>query len=141
MRNDVRVRRLRKWAKYLRETVHPLVRRKRHKWDMSMWSTPKKGETNINPLKCTTAACAGGWASVIFKELSLESLTRFDSSVVGVLKFKEYGGEEAVEMFFGVSEDEVFHITHGERYKITATPLLVSSRIDSIANRYEKRGE
>ena len=67
-----------------------------YKFNMSIWA-----DSGFNPAECHTAACAAGWATVIFKELRIEQLFSEEEGVT-------YGGQwgyRALSRFFEVSED------------------------------------
>jgi len=134
LNNKIRLQRLDKWAKFLKEEIAPLVKRKPHKWDMENWAD------DPNPRAvCTSAACAAGWATTIFRTLGLEKIDHEDGFTI---TYNNEFGSHAVSTFFGISWTEAFSITQPGEYVKSPTPLMVTKSINNVAALYRKgRGE
>lgn len=107
-------RRLNKLADYLETEVARAVKEKRVKWDMREWAAgekkPKKG------LNCGTAACAAGYATVIFpRSLCLIESTFGEDLWVLYEKDTNFSGFDACFSFFGTSVPFDYNRYHAMR--------------------------
>lgn len=92
-------RRLRKLAAFLEsDYIKP-------KWfNMDVWATD-----GFKEKKCGTAACALGWATVIFRDLTLN---KYDTPI-----YQGASDFEAGEKFFEISEEEAGYIFSSDSYR------------------------
>jgi hypothetical protein len=107
-------------------------------WNMGSWynwewkynagyfeEDPPKSAQDL--LKCGTTACAGGWLTYVPEFISL-GLQRESYHP----KYKNHNGMEALEQFFGLSEEQadgLFEPQSNER----ATPLTVAKKMRRLA--------
>ena len=89
----------------------------KYKFDMGVWA-----DAGFNPIECHTAACAGGWATVIFKELSLKGDDPDGQNVC----YRDEWGFYALAEFFEISvrESEELFSVRGAK-----TPKQVANNI------------
>jgi hypothetical protein len=114
--------RLLKLANFL-ETVEP------ERFDLSTWS-----DSNFTPEKCDTAACACGWATVIFKD---EGFTLYNSMPMynDDKNRRSYISWKAVQAFFDITNDGAEYLFCNSSYEDDGTsPLEVSERIRRFTN-------
>jgi len=135
--NSTRFMRLTQWRDYLNGPIAKLVKRKPHKFDMEYWS---KGPKSFKPTICTTAACAGGWATVRFRNLKLTHYQHYDNFEHGIVKFDEQINERAISAFFGISlwESKYITISVSPNYRVkNVKPKHVVKNIDKIIKDYK----
>jgi len=98
----MRIDRLLQLADFLENEV---ANQPKYKFDMGHW-----GDKKFNPVKCHTSACAMGWATVIFKGLSLGYTSdeeKFDKDYEPHIQWRNEKGEvwtgwEACEALFDI---------------------------------------
>lgn len=87
---------------------------------------------------CFTTACACGWATVCFPRSGLKPCDY--RNIVYTNKAKEtFYGWYAVEQFFGLNEQQAYHLFREESYpefqnKRKVTPKMVAKRIRKFVN-------
>lgn len=116
-------KRLLKWAEFLETEVPP------KRFDMGVWGT--------GPLsKCSTAACALGWATAIpsFRRAGLTTLPTFDGGFAVEYRSNDGStyGASAAEQFFGIRSDDAALITDPAFYSTPPTPKQVAKRIRKL---------
>lgn len=118
--------RLRLLAQFLR-----LVPEER--FDLMSWA-----DSDFQTNECGTAACACGWATVIFPEFQLkkEIFAKEDDEDYEIfqyeLVYQDFVNWRAVEEFFNLYTHQCYSLFNKSFYDEPATPTLVSERIDKL---------
>ena len=90
----------------------------KYKFNMRIWA-----DANFNPIECHTAACAAGWATLIFKELRLVQSWHPEQQM---LVYDGQGGSHALAEFFDIPHDEVLGLFGADSAE---TPKQVANNI------------
>lgn len=127
------VRRLRKLANYLETKVRPAVETGKVQWDMQRWA---HGARPTKELNCGTAACAAGFATTLFRPLTLDSVDPRDRGDQYVLRYTEGGrnfyGFEATGAFFGTNEPFDYELNESKRPSMKTVIRKLRSEADRI---------
>lgn len=108
------------------ETVPP------ERFDIFNWASEGFSES-----KCDTAACAAGWACVLFEEEGL----RLIGYITLYPSFKEDRYEFALMNFFGLTYNQAQNIFFSSSYISTPGPKDVAQRIRETAAPFKVRSK